>query len=142
MQTLEVLPSVSNPPTLDESNTLMKDVQAIVNLNNRQVLALRVWAKVYQLAINGGTDYKTDIPLLIQSALNLLGNAWNVIDDPWAGRQSGRIEAVLDWSAGYTATNTLSTDVETLVSETRLIAQYPESTIYRCLLFLKYKLAE
>jgi hypothetical protein len=52
------------------------------------------------------------------------------------------VEAILDWSAGYTADNTLATDVDTLVSETRLIAQYPEATIYKMLLFLKYKLAE
>lgn len=141
-QTLTVLSAPSDPPVFSESDELSANLSAISNLDNRQLLALRVLSRVYQLNQNSGTDYRTDFPLLIQSAQNLFGSAFNIIIAPYNAELAGRIEAVLDWSAAYTATNTISRDVDTLVAEMRVLSQLPESQLLQILFFLKWKLAE
>lgn len=141
-QTLTVLPAVSNPPTLNESSTFQKNVSALANLNNRQLLAIRILAKVYTLNTNGGTDYRNDFGLLVSSATRLFGSAFNVTFNPIEDSPENLWEAVLDWSAGYTATNTLPTDVNALLLATKALVDYPEATLYQIILFLRYKLAE
>lgn len=141
-QILTILPAVSNPPTLNESSTFNKNVSALANLNNRQLLAIRILAKVYTLNINGGTDYRSDFGLLVRSAAALFGNAFNVTVNPIEGSPENLWEAVLDWNAGYVATATLGTNVETLLVTTATLANYPEATLYQIILFLRYKLAE
>jgi hypothetical protein len=142
MQTLTVLPALSNPPLFSENDTFQKDVSAISNLNNRQLLALRILAKVYQLAANGGTDYTADFDLLISSTKNLFGNAFNVTFNTDADSPMNRWQAVLDWNDGYTADNTLPTDVEEIIADTVELVIEPEATLYQVLMFLHYKLAE
>lgn len=141
-QTLTVLPALSNPPTLSESNTLSANCAAIKNLDERQILALRIISLAYWLADAGGTDYKADYPLLISSTENVFGNAWNVITNPLSKCIEGQIEAVLDWSAGYTADNTLPTDVQALIDDMGILVGYPEATLYKVILFLRYKIYE
>ncbi len=140
-QTLVVLPALSNPPTLSESNTLMANCSAIQNLDERQILCIRILALIYWLDDAGGVDYKADYPLLISSTENTFGNAWNVITNPLSKCIEGQIEAVLDWSAGYTADNTLPTDVQDLINLMGILVGYPEATLYKVILFLKYKIS-
>jgi hypothetical protein len=141
-QTLTVLSALSTPPVLTEANALMANVAAINNLDNRQLLALRVLALAYALNDGGGTDYRTNFPLLIESATNLFGgNAINIIIPPYNSEIAGKIEAVLDWNAGYTADNTLSTDVDTLVAEMGILRQLNETQLLRIIFFLKWKIA-
>lgn len=140
-QTLVVLPALTVPIVLNEGNTLWANVAAIQNLDNRQTLALRVIAKIYQLNANGGIDYRADYPALEQDALNLLG-ASNIASAPFGAGPVGKWEAVLDWNAGYTADGSLSTDVQTLVDAMGQLAVTPETTLYLILLYLKYQIAE
>ncbi len=141
-QTLTVLSALSTPPVLTEANALMANVAAINNLDNRQILALRVLALAYALNDGGGTDYRTNFPLLIESATNLFGgNAINIIIPPYNSEIAGKIEAVLDWNSGYTADNTLSTDVDTLVAEMGILRQLNETQLLRIIFFLKWKIA-
>lgn len=141
MQTLVVLPAPSNPPTLSESETLMANVSKIGNLDERQILALRIISLAYWLTDKSGTDYKSDYPLLITSAQQFLGNAWNAFGYPLTKSIEGKVEAILDWSTAYTATNTLSTDVQTLIDAMGILVGYDETTLYKVVLFLKYKLS-
>lgn len=139
MQTLVVLPALSNPPTLDESATMMANVQKISNLNWREVLALQIIALAYSLNDGGGTDYRSDYPLLIQSTKSLFGNAWNIASAHFS--PEARWQAVIDWSDAYTADNTISTDVQTLVGLMGELRQLPESTLLLITIFLRYKLS-
>ena len=141
-QTLTVLPAVSTPPDLGDLDTFQKNVSALNNLGNRQLLAIRIHAKAYTLNANGGTDYRTDFDALIQAATNLFGNALNVMANPIDGSPQNLWETVLDWSAGYTAANTLPTDVGTLIAATRDLILQGDGTLYQVLLFLRWKLAE
>lgn len=140
-QTLIELTSLSNPPTLSESNAFQANVSKLVNLSDRQLLCVRIWAKVAELVALSGTDYSADLPLLVSSSQNLFGQAYNVTQNPTSGDISAKWEAVLDWGEGYNADNTLETDVETILENTQLLAQYPEATLYQIVLFLRYKLA-
>lgn len=140
-QTLVVLSAPSTPPVATEADALSANLSAISNLNNQELLALRVIAKAYQLTQNGGTNYKANYPLLISSAATLLG-AFNIVIAPYNAEILGRIEAVLDWSAAYTATATLPTDVQDLVNLMGVLRLLPEATLMRIICFLKWKLAE
>lgn len=142
-QTLVALSALSTPPVLTEVNELMANVAAINNLDNRQILALRVLALAYALNDAGGTDYRTDFPLLIESATNLFGgNAVNIIIPPYNAEIAGKIEAVLDWNVGYAADSSLPTDVNELVDEMGILRQLNETQLMLIIFFLKWKLAE
>lgn len=139
-QTLTVLPALSVPIVLSEGDTLWANIAAIQNLDNRMTLALRVLAKIYQLDADGGIDYKLDFPALQRDAGNLLGS-YNIASGPFGAGPVGKLEAIIDWSAGYTADNSLSTDVDTLVSEMGYLRNVPETTLYLILLYLEYQLS-
>lgn len=141
-QVLVVLPSLSNPPLPAEASVLAANIAKISNLDNRQTLCVRILAKMYQLTQNGGTNYKADYPLLIQSTANIFGNDFNISSAPYGAGPGAKLEAVLDWSAGYTATNTLPTNVQDLVNLMGILVAYPETTLMQVVNFLKYKLAE
>jgi hypothetical protein len=140
-QTLTALPAVSSPPVIADTNTFRKNVSALANLNNQQLLALRILALAYQLNDLGGTDYRADFPLLIKSTANLFGNAFNVTASPYQESPMNRWEAVLDWNTGHTADATLSTNVLAIIVTTRALVKHPEATLYQVLMFLRYKIS-
>ncbi len=141
MQTLTALTAISNPPVLEESSTFRGDASALNNLNNRQLMAIRVLSKMYHLADAGGTNYKSNIPLMMDSTAALFGIAFNVTVSPYEDSPMNKWETVLDWNAAKAADSSLPTDVEALLVLCRVLVKYPENTLYQVLMLLRYKLS-
>lgn len=140
-QTLVTLPALTTPITVTQANTLAQNVAMIQNLDNRMTLALSVLAKAYELQAGGGTDYRTNIPQLRIDATSLFGGTFNIASGPYGAGPMGKIQAVLDWNAGFVADATLPTDVNALVVLMGNLRETPETTLLLFMLFLDYKLS-
>ena len=130
----------SGTVTPAKANTLSANVAAIQNLSNREVLALSVLSKIYELNHIGGKDYRTNHAQLRTDATSFMGG-FSLVDLGPAEQLSARIRAVIDWNAGYIADNTLGTDVATLVTNMAGQGASNEATLTMEYLFLLYQLA-
>ncbi len=133
------LTSGSIKPT--NANTLSGNVAAIQNLSNRETLALSVLGKIYELNHIGGTDYRTNHKQLRTDSTNFMG-AFSIIESARQGNFTSKLQAVIDWNAGYAADNTLGTDVKALVLNMAGLRETPESTLLWEYFFLLYQLAQ
>jgi hypothetical protein len=142
MQTLTILPAITLPVTPAQAATLSSNITAIANLNNQQTLALSVLSKIYKLkVVHAEVDYSANFTQLQTDAESLMG-VFSIID----GVPSGsyflmRVQAIMDWNAGYTALNTLGSNVATLVTKIGQLSDLPESTLWKLYMFLLYRLA-
>lgn len=132
------LTSGSIKPT--NASTLSGNITAIANLDNRQVVALSVLGKIYELHAKGGTDYRTNHAQLRTDSTNFMG-VFSNIEPARQGDLAARIQAVLDWNAGYQADSTIGTDVNSLVSNMGGLRETPETTLLWEYFFLLYQLA-
>ncbi len=137
-QTLVQLPSVSTPVKLTDANTLSDNVSRIQNLDNRQVLALALLAKIYQLAAAGGTDYRADFEAFRIAATSFM-TAFTIPNGPNIDILF-RVQTVIDWNAAYLVDNTIGTDVNGLIDKMGQWRITPETTLYQFYLFAKYLL--
>lgn len=138
-QILTALPAITSPVTIVQEATLRANVAAIQNLSNREVIALSVVAKIYQLAVPG-TNYKANHKQLRADATTFMGG-FSLENFPPGGTLISRVQAVIDWNAGFAADATLGTDVNALVALMAGFRETPESTLCLFRLFLLYKLA-
>lgn len=141
-QTLAILPAITSPVTVIQAKTFSANLAAIANLNNREVIALSVISKIYQLKAKGGTDYtgNSGYKQLQKDVTSLLG-MFSLEAFLADNTQFQKMQAVLDWNAGYTATTTLGTDVNALRVLMLGLAETPSSTLNLYRLFLLYMLA-
>ena len=140
-QTLTSWPakSITEPVAVTQAKTLAANVAAIQNLSNRQVIALSVLGKIYELAHIGGVDYRANHKQLRIDSTSFMG-AFSMVSLPTEGDLSARIRAVIDWNAGYLADSTLGTDVNALVANMAGLRETPEATLTWEYYFLLYQL--
>jgi hypothetical protein len=139
MQTLTPLPALTIPITPGQNLTLMRNVSAILNLGNREVIALSVISAVHELFGVGGTDYRSNHTQLRQDAQVFLGGFNSMT---FLTGETAKLRAVLDWSDGHSLDATLSTNVDVLVSEMRGLRNDSEYILEKMYQFLQYLLPQ
>ena len=131
------LPAVQSPAG---AATLAGNMAAIMNLDNREVLAFSVISKIHALNSAGGTNYISNHKQLRIDAAGMFGG-FGLTDFSDASLMVMKIQAVIDWNSAYYNDTTITTSVYSIVSEMAGMRETPESTLFLFYLFLKYCLS-
>lgn len=134
-QTLTRFPGLSVPTSPAGAATLSKNISAIANLDNRQVLSLAILGKIHECYIVYGIDYRANHKQLRTDAAGLMGAIPGV---GVAAEPLSRVEAVIAWNAGLVSDSTTPTDVNALVAEMGRFREIPEQTLRQIYYFLLY----
>lgn len=138
-QNLVVLPALSSPVKLTDSNTLAANMSAMTNLGLAGLRTISILGRIYQLNAAGGKDYRTNHAGAIQDAKILFGGI-SLISGQMS-QNKALIEAAIDWGDGESSDAAgLSNSVNTLLAEGRDFLELPVETLERILLMLKYRL--
>jgi hypothetical protein len=140
-QQLTAFPALASPvPAVTSAATLSANIAQLADLNERQVLAVSVISLIYLLWGKGGTDYRSSLSVL-QSDTATMMEPLGLIDFFVGPSVFARLQAAIDWNAGYAEETTLGTDVETLLINSHGLQDLPESTLWHEIIFLRYKLS-
>lgn len=139
-QNLTAHASLSTPVVITDSNTLVSNMSAMMNLGRAQIYTVSVLGLIYSLAAAGGKDYTTNHAGLIQDAKILLGGISLVSSE--IAHNKLLIDAALYWSTGRAGSGgTLSSSVNALLLEGRDFISLPEETLERLVMALRYRLS-
>lgn len=100
----------------------------VPNLSDRDRKTIWILGKVYELAHNGGANYKSNHAGLIQDSKVYTGGISQF--DLVSGLAADA------WNAGVAADNTLSTNIPTLLNEGRDLSQKSDDELDRIIAFL------
>ena len=120
------------------ATTLSNNVAQVQNWNNRQTLALSVWALIFCLNNKGGTNYKAALQTLQNDATTFMGGFAILNADREPGNPLDDFEAVCDWNRAYDLDSTIGTNLNTLLTNIGVLQDLPEATLRFYIIYLRY----
>lgn len=135
-QVLTIHAAPSSPVKETDGRVLAANMQALANLGRAPLKAIAAYSLTFLLQANGKTDYRTNLPQLVQDAKIFFGVFELVAMEE--NLQMLLIQTALNWNAGYTANNALGTDVWAIYDKAKLLAAYDEETLNKILLFERF----
>ena len=134
---LTAFPALTSTITVKNAQTLAANAAQIANWDNRQVLALIAFSLTYVLNHAGGTDYRTNHAQLNQDVQTFMGTLENVANGR-PGDYLDKCMAVIVWNQAYDLDTTITTNLNTILTNMKGIPAHSEEDLRDYILYLRY----